>query len=668
MLTLLKSTALDALKEEFKKSLLHFSENEQSMILDAVDWAQSLHQGQIRASGEPYIIHPIQVAHILSSLKMDALCVCAGILHDVLEDTEVTKDSLRERYGKEVEMLVNGVTKIDILHAKTKSVQEAETIRKMFFAMIKDIRVIFIKLADKVHNMSTLEHLPPHKVRRIANECLDIYAPLAGRLGMSTIKSRLEDLALKHLDKASYYQLKNFVSAKQHQRERFLQEMEKALRDEAEKLNISISIETRAKHFYSIYNKQRKKGHSLEEIHDILGIRVFCEDATHCYTLLGLCHKLWRPIEGRFKDYIAMPKSNGYQSLHTTVMSTSGQKTEIQIRTYDMHQTAEYGVAAHWVYKKGGTVNSDNLAIVKKMKSWRSQPMASRDFLDDIKRELLKDTIYVFTPKGKVIELPKGSTAIDFSYAIHTEVGHHTIAAKGDGSIVPLGAELKNTQTVEILTSPNARPHVNWLRQVRTHRARSKIRHWLNHHDEHFLIDKNIVAKKKQMEEKEPAPVPKAKNNEPSRQVVQSEKIGIKMGDERNMMIRFARCCEPVTGDPIVGFVSRGRGLIIHRQDCKNLSSIPNMDQREVEVEWETVSPRKTQRFQIRAKKSSDLFSEIEGAVRKFKGHLLEGKLEDDHNGGLFGNFTMEIERTGDLTQILKAIRSIPSVSSISKI
>jgi guanosine-3',5'-bis(diphosphate) 3'-pyrophosphohydrolase len=433
---------------------------------------------------------------------MDARTVAAGVLHDVLEDTEVSKDEIRERFGKDVEMLVNGVTKIDILHAKTKSVQEAETIRKMFFAMIKDIRVILIKLADKVHNMSTLEHLPPHKIRRIATECLDIYAPLAGRLGMSTVKSRLEDLALKHLDKASYYQLKDFVATKQHERESYLEAMEQALKTEAANVGITITIETRAKHFYSIYAKQKKKGNTLEGIHDILGIRVFCDDDTDCYTLLGLCHKLWKPIEGRFKDYIAMPKDNGYQSLHTTVMANNGQKTEIQIRTYAMHQTAEFGVAAHWVYKRGGKVKAETLAIVKKMKSWRSQPMGSRDFLEDIKRELLKDTIYVFTPKGKVVELPKGSTAIDFSYAIHTEVGHHTIAAKADGNIIPLGEELKNTQTVEILTNPNASPHINWLRQVRTHRARSKIRHWLNHHDEHFLIDKSIVAKKKHIEAK----------------------------------------------------------------------------------------------------------------------------------------------------------------------
>lgn len=676
---------LDELKKSFDLRIQRFSSHEQTTIQNAINWAEDLHRGQKRASGEPYIIHPIQVAGILSNLLMDCPTVIAGLLHDVLEDTQTNRAELAEKFGEEVASLVDGVTKIHILHAKTKSVQEAETIRKMFFAMIKDIRVILIKLADKVHNMSTLSHLPDHKIKRIATECLDIYAPLAERLGISSVKNQLEDMALKHLDKDAYYLIKSFVDSKRGEREQYLIQVEESLLSSAQTEDIAIRVDARAKHFYSIYNKWKKSGKELEEVFDMLGVRIYCQTATECYTLLGLVHRLWKPIAGRFKDYIAMPKDNGYQSLHTTVMCFGGKLTEIQIRTEEMHETAEFGIAAHWVYKRGKSdTRSTELAIVNRLKSWQSEMANSDNFLEEIKGELLKDSIYVFTPKGKVVELHVGATALDFAFTIHTEVGLHCIGAKADGSIIPLSYELRNTQVIEILTNPNAHPNIGWLQNAKTNRSRSKIRHWLAHNDEGMFLDKNIVAKKKSevieagkrsrslntgRMELPKSPLTTLGSDEPpqTQSIMDASKVGIQIGDEKNLKIQYAKCCNPSVGDPIVGFVSRGRGIIIHRKNCTLTNFIPGFDQRRVEVQWVTNTPKITRGFKLIAKYSSDLFSEIEGAIRKFKGHLIEGKLEDDHHGHMVGTFTIELEAREETSKIMKAIRAIPSVNFIEK-
>ena len=671
---LIRESALDRLQEEFFSRIGAYSASEQELIRRAVDWASELHKGQLRASGEPYIIHPLQVAAILAQLKMDASTIIAGLLHDVLEDTSANAVDMEKLFGPEVVSLVDGVTKIHILHAKSKSVQEAETIRKMFFAMIKDLRVIMIKLADKVHNMTTLQHLPSEKIRRIAQECLDIYAPLADRLGMSDIKNYLEDMSLKHLDRTAYYQIKEWIDSKRGEREAYLETVTERIISASRDDGIAVQVDARAKHFYSIYSKW-KRGKSLAEVFDILGVRIFCQTSTECYTILGVVHRLWKPIEGRFKDYIAMPKDNGYQSLHTTVMGEKGRLTEIQIRTFEMHKTAQYGIAAHWIYKTGGRVDQNEFSILQRLRSWQEAAGENETFLDDVKGELLRDAIYVFSPKGKVIELPLGATALDFAYAIHTEVGNKTIAAKADGAIIPLGLPLRNTQVIEIVTNPSAHPHINWLRHVTTGRARSKIRHWLARNDENLVIDKNIVAKTNRREatpvEAPAAPALAERFPDepfPTQRVSDPSKVGVRIEDQRNVLVRFAQCCSPVTGDAIVGFVSRGRGITIHQADCPNVKHIPGIDDRQIEVEWETVSPFVTRRFRVVAKRGADLFSEIEGAVRKHKGHLIEGKLEDDHEGHLMGSFTMELEHREDVSKILKAIRSIPSVNVIQKL
>ncbi|HOV37681.1 MAG TPA: bifunctional (p)ppGpp synthetase/guanosine-3',5'-bis(diphosphate) 3'-pyrophosphohydrolase [Spirochaetales bacterium] len=657
--------------EQFEQKLSFYSEEEKAKILEAAYWAMELHQNQQRASGEPFFIHPLQVAEILVDLRMDAESVIAALLHDVLEDTEVRREELRERFGKEVEQLVNGVTKISALRAKSKSIQQAETIRKMLFAMVKDIRVILIKLADKLHNMRTLEFLPEAKRKAIAEECLDIYAPLATRLGIGWIKAELEDLSLKHLHRDVYDQIKAFVAAKKEQRGEYLAQMQERITEAARAEGIPVQVESRAKHFYSIFIKMKKRGKSLEEIYDLLGIRILCETQSDCYVLLGIVHRLWKPIEGRFKDYIAMPKANKYQSLHTTVMGDGGKLIEIQIRTEHMHQTAEHGIAAHWLYKKGTTtevVRLEDLPIINRLKRWNGVRISSGEFLNEIKSEILKDSIYVFTPKGDVIELPKGSTPIDFAYHIHTDIGDHISAAKADGVIIPLKEELKNTQVVEILTSPQAHPHLAWLRYVRTARARSKIRSWLKKNDPSIIIDRHVVAKKKPDLHFPPSQPKREKPREEEGHREGGHTLGIRIGENRNMLINIAGCCNPVTGDEIVGYVSRGRGIIVHKKDCPNLKSIPDFQERSIEVEWETVSPKATRHFQVTARRTLDLFSEIEGAVRKYKGHLIAGRVDEDGPDRLIAHFIMELDRTADFGKVLKSIRTIPSILTIQDI
>ncbi|MCK5155640.1 MAG: bifunctional (p)ppGpp synthetase/guanosine-3',5'-bis(diphosphate) 3'-pyrophosphohydrolase [Spirochaetales bacterium] len=663
---------MEDLIASFEKRLEHYTEPDRTRIMDAAVWAESLHRNQKRASGEPFFVHPFHVAEILVDMHMDSDSIIAGFLHDIMEDTTTVRDDIIEKFGETVAMLVDGVTKISILQVKNKSIQAAETMRKMLFAMSKDIRVIIIKLADKLHNMSTLDFLPKEKAKRIANECLDIYAPLAARLGISWMKAELEDLALKTLNPEAYQYIKDFLLAKKSERTEFLKRVEKAIyRASGEEGIRDLIVSSRAKHFYSIYRKMKKRKKELDEIYDLMGVRILCNTKNECYTILGIVHKIWPPIEGRFKDFIAMPKANQYQSLHTSVMSYDGRILEIQIRTKAMNYTAEFGVAAHWSYKQefgGVKLPSDSLGIINKLKSWEEE-FDSENYFEDIKVELLKDSIYVFTPKGHIVELPLNSTAIDFAYHIHTEIGNRIVGAKADGAIIPLSKPLKNTQVIEILTSPNSHPHINWLRMAQTTRARQKIRNWLNKHDESLLIDKSIIAKKKPEKTTEPEfQDHPADDKEPDHiitQVMDKTKLAFRIGNEKNMMISIAQCCEPSRGDDIVGYISRGRGIIVHRRDCSNLKHIKEIEDRSIEVEWEASSPRQTRQFRVTSRITSDLFSEIEGAVKKYRGHLIEGKLEETENERLTGSFTMEVDRDDDFKKVLKSIRMIPSILNL---
>jgi GTP pyrophosphokinase len=707
----------------FTEKLQSYDAGDRDRILRAVAWIEKLHEGESpipTSAGEAPRLN-LEAAAILTDLNLDADTVIAAILHEGLEGTAVTRETIEERFGPEAARMVEGVTRIAGIAATNKTIQEAENIRKMLFAMVRDIRVIFIKLADKLHSMRILDAadngIPPEQRKLIAQECVDIYAPLAGRLGISWMKDELEDLSLKHLNRDVFNQIKEIVSLKKGERREYLAAIQERLKKEAALLGITIAVESRAKHFYSIYRKMRKRNKSTGELYDLFGIRILCDNIEHCYTLLGMVHRLWMPLDGRFKDYIAMPKANGYQSLHTTVIAFpdeqaavsaglppsglmpsglppsglmpaglpfpwsplagkngAGLPLEIQIRTGEMHRIAEYGIASHWLYKKGAAnelIRPEDVALVNRLKDWKLAETEnggdSESFLEDIKREILKDSIYVFTPQGKVIELPAGATPIDFAYHIHSAIGERCSGAKANGTIIPLSADLQNTQVVEILTATNARPHVNWLRIVKTAKARNKIRAWLQQNDSSLIIEKNIVAKKKEPEKPKEAEAPA----EPVVQrVIPQESLDanvlqVRVQDEKNMMIRFAKCCNPVIGDPIVGYVSRGRGIIVHRRNCSNIANIPDFAERCIDTEWENAAALLVKRFKVEARFSAALFSEIEGAIRKYQGHLIEGRLEETGANHLTGFFTMQLDRSEDLRKVMKGLRSIPSIYSI---
>jgi GTP pyrophosphokinase len=533
------------------------------------------------------------VADILASLGFDADCVAAGLLcRSALDEGQLA--NLKKTLDGDIYALTLGSSKVAAISSTDKTVSDAEHIRKMLFAMVNDIRVIFIKLADKLDMLRTLSmdadagNVPDSRraVKAVAQECLDIYAPLAGRLGIQQIKDELEDLALKQLNHDAFLQIKDIVAANKDEREAFLSGVKATVLREAEKSGLAVKVYSRAKHFYSIYQKMRKLGKAGDELFDLLGIRVICENEEQCYPLVGICHRLWKPIDGRFKDYIAMPKNNGYKSLHTTVMA-DGNLLEIQIRTLEMHETAEFGIASHWLYKKGMSaevVRVEDLSIINRLKEWNArqgedggQDSAGTDFLSEIKKELLKDSIFVFTPMGKVIELPQNATAIDFAYAIHTDIGDHCNLARANGKAVPLGAPLQNTQVVEIQTSVNAHPSRNWLSLVKTAKARGKIRAWLSQHEEHGTTE---AAKEPHTEK--PRPPSKKKTSLETRHL-----LTVRVADEKNMLIRFAKCCSPKPPQAIVGFVSRGRGIIIHRAECKSLLHIAEFEERRIDAEWE---------------------------------------------------------------------------------
>ena len=650
-------------------------------IVKAVRWSRELHEGQKRASGEPYVIHPIRVAEILIDLKMDPPAVIAALLHDVLEDTDANRGDLVERFGMEVGALVDGVTKIDDI-AVGKGARKAASLRKMVWAMVDDLRVIIIKLADKCHNMSTLQYIREDARRlRIARECLEIYAPMAGKLGMSSLKSELEDLSFKNLKPEYYGHIRERVAFKNEERREYLEEIKERLLKAAQKAGIRVLVDARAKHFYSIYRKMKDRGKELDEIYDLLGLRIICESTNDCYVMLGIVHRLWLPFEGRFKDYIARPKGNGYQSLHTAVFTEGGRPLEIQLRSRSMHETAEYGIAAHWAYKakkNPDQIQPSEIAVVKQLQTLREEGHDddAGEFLDAVKRDVLRDSIIVYTPKGDPIELPEGSTAIDLAYHIHSEIGERCMGAKADGSIIPLTRTLKNTETIQILTSPRAHPHVNWLKHVRSARARSKIRAWLNRHDADVVIDQKIVARKNASSaavnrrggagESAREKAPEA--GRPKTTVADTGKVGVTIGKERNMMIKISQCCSPSPGDRIIGYISRGRGIVVHSMNCPNLRGIDDFEDRRIHVEWETAVSRTTQRFRIHARYTHDLFSEIEGSIRKYGGHLISGSLDENERGDLDGYFTVEMESGDDFKKISKSVRSIPTVLSLAKV
>ncbi|MGO3373836.1 RelA/SpoT family protein [Brochothrix thermosphacta] len=647
-----------SIEEVIAKAALYLNEKHIAFITGAYEFARDSHAHQIRKSGEPYIIHPIQVAGILVDLEMDPNTIAAGFLHDVVEDTDVTLDDIAKAFNNEVAMLVDGVTKLGKIKFKSHEEQQAENHRKMFLAMAEDIRVILIKLADRVHNMRTLKHLPPEKQKRIAQETLDIFAPLAHRLGISMIKWELEDTALRYINPQQYYRIVHLMKQKRGEREAYLDELVGDIEENLTDLNIKADISGRPKHIFSIYNKMTSQHKQFNEIYDLLAIRVIVDSIKDCYAVLGIIHTRFKPMPGRFKDYIAMPKANMYQSLHTTVIGPGGEPLEVQIRTQEMHQIAEFGVAAHWAYKEGNSANLST-SIDRKM-SWFSEIMEVQDtesnaqeFMSSLKTDLFADMVYVFSPKGDVIELPKGSVPLDFAYRVHTEVGNRTVGAKINGKIVTLDYKLQTGDIVDILTSKTATgPSRDWLKLVQSSQAKNKIRQYFKR-----LVKDETVEKGKESLEKELLAhsfdpkefmtddnlahiidrfnfrdeddlyaaigynsvtalqimnrlTEKVRRERALRQqadnlivegktkagaVTQSDhhehknknETGIDIaGGMDNLMLRLSHCCNPVPGDEIIGFITKGHGISIHRQDCPNVTQLEDGEDRLIDVSW----------------------------------------------------------------------------------
>ena len=591
------------LLDSFLTHFNHFTNEEVESIRSAWLYLCQVSKDKFDSQNLPYYIHALRVACILADRDLDCQCIVAGFLHNVLSFEKVNEDEIREKFGPAILKLIGGTTRITNLKIKNKTQQEADSVRKMLFAMVEDIRVILVMLADRLDRIRNLSHETKLVQKQVAQEAIDIWAPLANRLGMSSVKSELEDLSLKYSNPDAYGQIKKVVAAKKQERADYLSKAQQEIYKAANRAGLEVMITSRAKHFYSIYQKMRKRNKAVDELFDLLALRILCETSGDCYVLVGLVHGLWKPLEGRFKDYIAMPKANGYQSLHTTVMC-EGRPLEIQIRTKEMHSVAEYGVASHLLYKQqlGGPdkVGLENLSIINQLKKLKGEQLADENLFNEIKEELLGDSIFVFTPKGDVIELPAGATAVDFAYHIHSAVGEKIIGAKADGHIIPLSKPLKNTQIVDILTSQQAHPTQNQLQFVRTAKARSKIRSWLTQHDPTFdnpfakVGCEGLQGGKSNGEANAcniggaPRGHKKGQGNPHAGAMEIASGSGkIRIGDTTNFLISRAHCCNPQYGDEIVGYVSRGRGIIIHRMDCHVFNLTPNRQERTLEVEWD---------------------------------------------------------------------------------
>ena len=621
------------------------------VIYSAYELARKAHEGQKRASGEEYIIHPLNVAKILCDLNLDEATISAALLHDVVEDTTYTIEEMQEQFGDEIAMLIDGVTKLGKIEYKSKEEQQLENYRKLFLAMAKDIRVILIKLADRLHNMRTLKYMREDKQKRIARETIEIYAPLANRLGISSIKWELEDLCLRYLEPEIYYDLVESVKQKRRERQEFIDSASRQLTEKMDEGGITAEIRGRAKHFYSIYKKMKRDNKDISEIYDLSAVRVLVDSVRDCYAVLGMIHAMWKPMPGRFKDYIAMPKSNGYQSLHTTVM-TRGYPLEIQIRTFQMHRVSEYGVAAHWKYKESGKsiVATDSydqkLSWLRQMVNLQQELSDPREYVEALEVDVFSDEVFVFTPKGDVIDLPKGSIPLDFAYRIHTEVGHHCVGAKVNGKLVPLEYKLKNGDIISIITNKaNNGPSPDWLNIVASSETRNKIRGWfkkarreeniergmgmlekeakrlgyepkqllksgrllevakkLNIPQEEDLLaavgyggitingilSKLIELHKKELKDTANPDISKLLSElKPTQGTMKKSSHGILVEGESGFLVRLARCCNPIPGDPIVGYITRGRGVSVHRADCPNVLGDMGDFSRVIEVDWD---------------------------------------------------------------------------------
>ncbi|WP_025028393.1 RelA/SpoT family protein [Caldalkalibacillus mannanilyticus] len=703
--------------------------SEVQMIEKAYQLAEQAHDGQFRKSGEPYIHHPVEVAGILAKLQLDGVTVAAALLHDVIEDTKVTSEQLTEAFGQEVTLLVEGVTKLKRITFKTQEEQQAENHRKMFVAMARDIRVILIKLADRLHNMRTLKHVPEEKQRRIAEETLDIFAPLAHRMGISAIKWELEDIALRYLNPQQYYRIVQLMKQKRAEREQHLNSVKDQIKEKITEVGIEAEISGRPKHIYSIYRKMAIQKKEFNEIYDLLAIRIIVQNIRDCYAVLGIIHTCWKPMPGRFKDYIAMPKANMYQSLHTTVISSKGEPLEVQIRTEEMHRTAEYGIAAHWAYKEGKDVPKGEIPRFEDKLTWFREILDSQqdandaqEFMESLKMDLFSDLVFVFTPKGDVYELPAGSVPIDFAYRIHTEVGNRCVGAKVNGKIVTLDHVLKTGDIIEILTSKHSYgPSRDWVKIAKSSHAKSKIKQFFkkekreesvikgrelveseikkNGYDlKKVLTEENIayVANKfnfsgeedmfaavgyggitasqittrltdkfrKEKKEEEQIQIPEVKPTTKKKKLDH----GVRVKGIDNLLIRFSRCCNPVPGDEIIGFVTRGRGVSIHRVNCPNLL-VEDAEDRLLPVEWEgDCNQNYNVDIEITGMDRRGLLNEVLQAVNETKTNIVAVSGRSDKNRLALISMTISIQNIDHLHKVVERIKRIRDIFSVQRI
>jgi GTP pyrophosphokinase len=688
------------------------------LIDRALRYSATAHSGQKRMSGEDFVEHSIAVASILAGLLVDTTSICAALLHDVVEDSDVTTEAIAKEFGPEVAALVDGLTKISHLTFRSSAEAQSENYRKLLLSVAKDARVIIIKLADRLHNMRTLEHLSEDRQRRIATETREIYAPLAHRFGMANVKAELEDLAFSFLEPEDYRELADQVTAQRAERQETIERLRLPLEEELKRAGIAeYEVGGRPKHLWSIYQKMKKRDKPFDEIYDLMAMRVIVPNVPECYHVLGVIHHVWTPLQERIKDYIASPKSNGYQSLHTTIFGPGGQLFEIQIRTREMHRTAEYGIAAHWLYKGGdqsADTLGDQLGWFRQLLELQQESASPEDFLEFLKVDLYHDEIFVFTPQGDVKQMPRGATAIDFAFHVHTDVGLRTSGARVNGRIAPLHRELRNGDTVEVLTSKQAKPSRDWLAHVRTGRARSKIKHWIRQEEEtvsaqlgHDLLARELKRRRLSTpDDQQLDAAGRALNLEDAHMLAVSlgrgdlslgqvmkaifpelsgeelaekpptmfgrviDRIrlgrGIRVQGADGLMVRYAQCCQPVPGDPVVGYVTQGRGISIHRADCPNLLTLTDLDRR-VEIDWHEQSGESyAVRLALSGEDRRGLYADVMQTISQ-TGTNIRGADLQSKDGSAYGTVYVEVDNLPHLAKVLKAIRRVKGVTSVER-
>ncbi len=670
------------LKREINVELLfeaiaeRFNEKDQELIHKAYSLANEKHKDQKRHSGAPYIIHPVNVAYILNELRQEPNVVAAGLLHDVIEDTAYSRDDMTHDFGKDITKLVEGVTKMSKVKNKTRMNFEsiaAENLRRMLMATAKDPRIIVIKLADKTHNMRTLQFHRPEKQKTIAQETLSIYAPLAGRLGVYKIKSELEDLAFQILEPEAYQDIKEKVAAKKAERDNFIETAKIIIKQRLAEINLDVQIEGRSKHFYSIYKKMKDKDKNFDEINDLRAVRIITKEVRDCYGVFGIVHSIWTPVPGKFKDYIATPKTNQYQSLHTAVIGQDGRSFEIQIRTADMNHIAEHGIAAHWAYKEG--TNSKDVSMttkwIERIRHWSesSSGSDSKEFLEDLTHELHEDEVFVFTPKGDIYNFPKGSTILDYAFRIHTDVGIHAKGAKISGRMVPLRTELKSGDQIEVITDKKVKPSPIWLRIVRTSSAKQKLRQYFRKIQDETANDVSVsyVAKlpNETISEIDLTTLKKLKPDK--KKSKEKREISIVVAGIKDILVRLSSCCSPLPGDEIIGFITRGRGVTVHKSNCpvaKNHSD----KKRIVTVRWDGVNNPVPVRIEVKAYDRQGIYLEMVESISRTETNILEAGASSAGEGTLLARFLIEIEHLDQLQEILDNIRSIKNIISAERV